>query len=324
MKTTRLFRLLFILVPALYANAYSQNDSLGWSYFPFRTGDMWEYWAVEGPYLDTAQIINVKDSVLADGKIRLRQYNRLISPVRDEFYNDYVIDTANTIVFQPFVTGDPPRSTNVPIYKFNAQQGDQWVVYDYSTVGGQGYEMARVKEIFEGIIFGRSTTFMVMHYFLAQDSTDTSGLDRLGETLAKGFGLVERLHPEGGYDYYIKGAVINGVLYGDTTYLVTSVNDPKYDFPKGFQLFQNYPNPFNPRTTISFNLQGSANVSLIIYDEMGREIRRLIDNERGASGEHKVLWDGKTSSGKSASSGVYYYRIVSGSTSLVRSMILLK
>jgi hypothetical protein len=76
-----------------------------------------------------------------------------------------------------------------------------------------------------------------------------------------------------------------------------------------FQLHQNYPNPFNPATTISFDLNKSAQVKLSIYDALGRSVKVLID-ARLSEGHHTIEWNSTDYSGASVSSGVYFYTIV--------------
>jgi hypothetical protein len=70
-----------------------------------------------------------------------------------------------------------------------------------------------------------------------------------------------------------------------------------------FSLKQNYPNPFNPVTEIEFSLPRSSFVSLQIFDALGREVRKLL-NENISQGSHKVLFNAS-----GLSSGVYFYRI---------------
>lgn len=327
MRKTEFISGLIVLISFVSASSYSQTDSLGGSYFPFNTGDMWEYIVYHAPGVtDTAQVLNIKDTVVSDGTIALTQYRRFIDPVVHDPYLDslrYRVDTLNSQVFQLHVT-DPKRDPNLPLYTFNIQPGDQWVLYDYSKIGGVGYEVARVKDIYEGLLFGKSTSFVQFHYYLAQDSTDTLGLDREYVTLAKGFGVVESFPAEGGYWYVLKGAVINGILYGDTTNVITSVKELPNASPRDFELFQNYPNPFNPSTTITFSLDVSARVSLIIYDILGRGTEVLIQDEPWPAGQHEVRWDGANNYGLPAPAGVYFYQLAIGGRRLARSMILLR
>ncbi|WP_340103716.1 T9SS type A sorting domain-containing protein [Rhodohalobacter sp. 8-1] len=64
------------------------------------------------------------------------------------------------------------------------------------------------------------------------------------------------------------------------------------DLPVQFELFQNYPNPFNPSTTINFALPEQSDVTIRIYDVMGRRIATLMDENRLA-GYHNVVWDAR-------------------------------
>jgi hypothetical protein len=158
-----------------------------------------------------------------------------------------------------------------------------------------------------------------MGYYLAQDSTDTSGLGREGRLLAKGFGLIENIPSEGGSHYFLKGAVINGKLYGDTTNVITSVlRDPTSDQPGEFVLYQNYPNPFNPKTSFEFQVLSSKLVSIKVFDLLGREVATLV-NEELMPGSYRTRWDAAD-----MPSGVYFYRMQVGNFSVTKKMILTK
>jgi hypothetical protein len=90
-----------------------------------------------------------------------------------------------------------------------------------------------------------------------------------------------------------------------------------------FGLAQNMPNPFNPKTTIAFNLTTPGDVTLEIYDVAGRRVATLIDRHMG-TGAHVAQWDGKTSEGERAASGVYFYKLEAGDQKTSRKMVLLK
>ena len=83
-------------------------------------------------------------------------------------------------------------------------------------------------------------------------------------------------------------------------------------------LKQNYPNPFNPVTKIDYVLSEPCNVKIIIYDSIGRQLNILV-NEYKYSGTYDIVIDGKD-----LSSGIYFYQLVTNSTSRTKSMILLK
>ena len=87
---------------------------------------------------------------------------------------------------------------------------------------------------------------------------------------------------------------------------------------KYFSLDQNYPNPFNPSTTISYNLAENADVSLKVYDVMGQEVAKLV-NEKQSAGTHNVQFDASE-----LSSGIYFYKLIAGDFISVKKMSLIK
>lgn len=93
--------------------------------------------------------------------------------------------------------------------------------------------------------------------------------------------------------------------------------------PRTFALHQNFPNPFNPMTTIRFSLAETGPVTLRVYNVLGQEVATLL-RRRMESGSYEIRWNGRTSRGESASSGLYIYRLSAGGKSLVRKMMLMK
>jgi hypothetical protein len=98
---------------------------------------------------------------------------------------------------------------------------------------------------------------------------------------------------------------------------------PGGNVPNKMSLKQNYPNPFNPTTQIKFDISKTQNVTLKIFDILGREVRTLI-NEIKSPGEYSVTWDGKNGNGVQVSTGVYFYRIESGDFTDIKKMVLVK
>jgi len=88
--------------------------------------------------------------------------------------------------------------------------------------------------------------------------------------------------------------------------------------PETFALSQNYPNPFNPTTTIVYGVPANGPVTLKIFDNLGREVRTLV-NEPKTAGYYTV-----TFSAPELSSGVYFYKLESGNFVSVKRMILMK
>lgn len=90
-----------------------------------------------------------------------------------------------------------------------------------------------------------------------------------------------------------------------------------------YQLSQNYPNPFNPSTVIRYSIVNSGNVSLKIYDVLGREIKNLV-NQHLSNGTYEVNWKGDDNFGNKVSIGIYFYRIETENFVETKKMILLK
>jgi len=78
--------------------------------------------------------------------------------------------------------------------------------------------------------------------------------------------------------------------------------------PQAYALHQNYPNPFNPSTTLRFDLPQAAEVYLVVYDLLGREVVRLLDS-RWEPGYHQVVWNGRDRYGRNVPSGIYIARL---------------
>ncbi|HZY10244.1 MAG TPA: T9SS type A sorting domain-containing protein, partial [Bacteroidota bacterium] len=94
--------------------------------------------------------------------------------------------------------------------------------------------------------------------------------------------------------------------------------EPVNDLPMSFSLSQNYPNPFNPRTNFEFTLPKAGLVTLLIYNVLGQEVAKVL-NEVKQPGKYIVNWDASK-----LSSGLYFYRLTSGEYATARKMIILK
>jgi len=93
--------------------------------------------------------------------------------------------------------------------------------------------------------------------------------------------------------------------------------------PDSYQLHPNYPNPFNPITTIRYDLPAQSNVTLTVYDLMGREVSRLV-NTTQVAGSHAIRWNATDKQGNSVENGSYLYKIQAGEFSQTGKMLLLK
>jgi len=99
---------------------------------------------------------------------------------------------------------------------------------------------------------------------------------------------------------------------------LVDIKDDKNHILNSFSLSQNYPNPFNPSTIISWQLAASSDVSIIVYDALGKEVAILL-NEKQNVGTHQVEFKAL-----GLASGIYYYRIKAGKFTESKKMILLR
>jgi hypothetical protein len=268
MRTIKIILTAFFIIAA----QLKAQDTTKPFYFPHKTGDMWEYFYSEVPYVDTIQNFTIFDSTDSNGIVHITQHARFINPIEPPtILSDTSIFWIDTINYNVF-TKKPMMDTAL-VYKLNGAKGEKWIIkiyYDSSNI--LGYEMARIIDKWKGSIFGKNTTFMQVLFYSSIDSIDTIGNSVYGsDIIADGFGVISKGGGELAGQINLIGAVINDTLYGDTT--LVSVKYEKNFQPSAIQLYQNYPNPFNPSTTINFELSNRTNISLIIYDILGKEIR---------------------------------------------------
>ncbi|MCG8373421.1 MAG: family 16 glycosylhydrolase [Balneolales bacterium] len=114
------------------------------------------------------------------------------------------------------------------------------------------------------------------------------------------------------YEYNGQGEVFLGGM-------LTSSEEEFSEQPKDVRLLQNYPNPFNPSTNIQFELNNASNVTVAVYDILGRKVTELVNGFRSA-GAHTVTFDAN-----SFSSGFYLYQLkVDGAVIDTKKMLLIK
>ena len=126
---------------------------------------------------------------------------------------------------------------------------------------------------------------------------------------APGVGIVWSSGIGGGY-FELFAATVGGALITDVT--------QQADLPSSYTLDQNYPNPFTPSTTLRFSLPETADVSLKVFDLLGRNVATLIA-DRMTAGQHSVDFDATN-----LPSGTYVYRLEAGSFSQTKTMVLAK
>ncbi len=127
----------------------------------------------------------------------------------------------------------------------------------------------------------------------------------------KSYSFIDKNPPSGIVEYRLK-QIDNDGGYKYSQILTENI------LPTKFELFQNYPNPFNPITIIQYSVPIASYVTIKLYDELGKEVKTLVDKNKTA-GKYRIYFaDSKLAS------GVYFYRIKAGSFSDVKKLVLLK
>ena len=104
---------------------------------------------------------------------------------------------------------------------------------------------------------------------------------------------------------------------------MASVKDDLAELPEVFSVSKNYPNPFNPKTSVRINTVAEGRLMVNIYDLSGRLVNSLI-NENVKAGVQTLTWDGSNQFGQLVPTGVYFLQVVSGVSSHLQKMALVK
>lgn len=293
-------------------------DPALFSYFPLEINNKWFYtvtewdWSIPPVYREyTRKVFVEKDTVMgAAGK----SYKKVVSvPYTFGSINNYYrIDSLSGLLFSIA----PSYQEEFPIHDFLTEPGDTIPL----TFTGMLNEIT--KTVFDSVY---SLTLSGNNY-LIKSYHDIFTLLSYEQELANNLGIIRYRY---GYDFgsttgTLRGAVINGVVFGDTTF--TGIED-EAPLPDDYSLSQNYPNPFNPSTTISYHLPAASSVTLTLFDILGRKVATIIDRVQEA-GNHRITIntaDTRTFSDlNELPSGVYFYRLQAGEFSSTRKMTLLK
>lgn len=120
-----------------------------------------------------------------------------------------------------------------------------------------------------------------------------------------------------GYNYIYAGTS-TGAIYRRYSSEIVSTENTSSEIPEKFKLEQNYPNPFNPKTKIEYSMPFAGNIKLVVYDMLGKEVSRLVD-EFKQPGKYSNDWDASN-----LPSGTYLYQLTSGKNIETRKMVLVR
>ncbi len=178
----------------------------------------------------------------------------------------------------------------------------------------------------------------LLHRVLYQDTIHTD--DSVATEFLRGYYITDIPNDED--SFYVQISVNNDDIAGGNYYINPGHNDNEAmgdnssghktkivfekenihnltnSIPAEYSLNQNYPNPFNPATKISFEIGNPSNVTLKIFNVLGKEVATLV-NDLKNSGHYEVLFDGSN-----FVSGIYFYKIDAGNFHQIKQMVLIK
>lgn len=235
-------------------------------------------------------------------------------PPNKNFGNDtYIldIDGASGIAWQwgssSISTGEDPVGKWYHVH--TALSRDQLQVVVWEGLPGEEVQL-------DNVILNRGTDILVVDDDRLTPYTAGIGKLRIGPAAI----APPNVHP------FLEGKMDNLVLTNNADIIVgIGENDEDGAAPiiEEYRLSQNYPNPFNPETTIRFNVPKSVDLTLKVYDLLGRLVKTLHEG-RIAAGEHEVVWDGTNDLGQEVSTGIYYYQMSTKGFTRTHRMVLLK
>lgn len=292
---TDAFALHQFLPDGRFSTLYGQELSPLLAFDPMHIGDQWTYRHINGNDSSLVRVTISGDTLIHNTRYLVRLENNTPRYLRQDSITarlfEYIPDSLREYVVLDWAIMPEDRQTG-----FSDQHETAWHFK---------------KEFMEDDLNGRS----ILHRAY-QNTTDGYEV-----TYAAGLGLVTREPSDNGVlseRLELKGAYINGQLYGDTSLVVTALRD-KAETPAAFRLYANYPNPFNPSTLIRFNLPRAQHVTLQVFDINGRLIATLFDGWMQA-GNHALRFNASHLAG-----GVYFYRLsAENGQTQSRKMILLK
>ena len=120
------------------------------------------------------------------------------------------------------------------------------------------------------------------------------------------------------------GTYIQIMEYSESSVKLSVERELTIITPEDYKLSQNYPNPFNPTTSIQYTLPMRDKITITIYNMLGQEVVRLMDNEEKPAGTYQLTWNGMDKNGAQVSSGMYFYSMRSPHMQKTMRMTFLK
>jgi len=289
-------------------NSYNQIPNYLLNLYPLEIGNRWilleEHVINPNVWYEVKTIEVIGDSLASNGKF----YYHL---KQDDYHYLDRVDSIDGKVYRYFEDPSLPES-EYTIADLYGEVGDSFPSFDPIYTTSYSYvNVSQIDTIYKWGLYSIRKTYQQI----------TPGpLHITNIKLTEGIGMESIMT---GLPLYgissvqiLKGCVINGIVYGDTT--LTNIKEEEHSFKTNYQLCQNYPNPFNPSTKISYQLPKAGNITLKVFDVLGKEVTTLV-NEYKNIGRYEIEFNANN-----LPSGVYFYQLKAGNFVQTKKMILIK
>ena len=305
--------LIFLLIPGILTFAHTQDPD----YFPMNFGDKWIYELVSGSNHWADAVVTITDTVTIDSN----KYHVYQWAIYDYYYTPDSILYSN-YYYRKVPNGDihrilPGVSTDQLYYTFQ----DDYIGKPYyywtspATLQDSSADLITLMGK-DGLYITPAGTFNDCAMYEINFYHTVWGLVYGGgETIAPEVGLVTSAFL-GDHDQLI-GALIDGVVYGDTTMPKFS-KVPSSNLTTEVFVLQCHPNPFNSTTTIRYYLPKSRYVTIKIFNLSGQVIKTLV-NEQLPAGEFEIVWNAGL-----LPSGFYLCHFTAGEFVQTRKLLLIR
>lgn len=204
--------------------------------------------------------------------------------------------------FDPSV-GCDKEGLELPVFEYPRSAGQ-------SVTGGWVYRGQQIPQLFGAYIYGDFSSGNIWSFNYDGSSVSNQQLlGNLGNSSVVAFGEDQQ------GELFI--CSFDGNIYTLQSESTTDISDEN-ELPQRVLLNQNFPNPFNPSTTIRFSIPQPQQVSLTVYNSLGKEVAELMNGRLGA-GSHSISFRGDN-----LSSGIYYYTLTTETMQLTKTMTLIK
>jgi uncharacterized delta-60 repeat protein len=242
----------------------------------------------------------------------------------DDYSNALAVDALGNV----YVTGESNSSGNYFDYdyatiEYNTSGVQQWVTR-YNGPGNYADRASALGLDASGNVYVTGFSYgLSNNYDYATIKYNTSGAQQwVARYTQSGRDYARAIAIDASGNVYVTGESYGTIMNEFTTIkyvqVTVSVEEKSVGLPQLFSLYQNYPNPFNPSTTISFDLPTKSFVSLRVFDVIGREVALIVSKELPA-GSYSRTWNANY-----LASGIYFYRLQTGSFIQTKKMLFLK